>query len=258
MEEQSVSQPVGINIGKLKEPLGNEKVALRQGGKAGKVPYLPGWVAIEQANDIFGFDGWSDRLVGDVEILPMTRTDRQTGEVVECCMYRAVVEVTVGRSSRTDVGTGFALAPTYDEHDKAYKAAVTDARKRALRTWGDQFGNRLADKSERTSAASPRSTGSQRPPAARQRAQGNPQRVMRPSAPKSTRSKPNSALSESELETARRNFANFTLSQFNSVRTMHLKDENLDRKLVYALVKAAKDKGFVVDSKTNLFKAATP
>ena len=31
----------------------------RSGGAAGTVPYLEGWKAIQLANEIFGFNGWS-------------------------------------------------------------------------------------------------------------------------------------------------------------------------------------------------------
>ncbi len=71
-------------------------------------------------------------------------TDSRTGEVMSSAAYSAVVRVTVpGAPSRTDVG----FQPVTDEspegHETAFKGAVTDALKRALRSFGDRFGNGL-------------------------------------------------------------------------------------------------------------------
>jgi len=63
-------------------------------------------------------------------------------------MYSAIVRVTVrGCASRSDAGCSFVAADTPEAaHEAAYKGAVTDALKRALRYFGDQFGNRLYDR----------------------------------------------------------------------------------------------------------------
>ena len=72
------------------------------------------------------------------------QTNSRTGEVTSTAAYSAVVRVTVpGASARADVG----FQPVTDEspegHETAYKGAVTDALKRALRSFGDRFGNGL-------------------------------------------------------------------------------------------------------------------
>ena len=51
-----------------------------------------------------------------------------------------------GELPKTDVGCAFVRRETPEEHETACKGAVTDATKRALRQFGDQFGNRLYDK----------------------------------------------------------------------------------------------------------------
>jgi len=62
-------------------------------------------------------------------------------------MYTATVRVTVrGCQPKADVGCGFVAEETPEAHEAAYKGAVTDALKRALRHFGDQFGNRLYDR----------------------------------------------------------------------------------------------------------------
>ena len=58
--------------------------------------------------------------------------------------YAATVRVDVpGAPSRTDVGFHAVNDDTVEGHETAYKGAVTDALKRALRSFGDQFGNAL-------------------------------------------------------------------------------------------------------------------
>ena len=58
--------------------------------------------------------------------------------------YAATVRVTVpGSPSRTDVGFHAVVEETAEGHETAFKGAVTDALKRALRGYGEQFGNSL-------------------------------------------------------------------------------------------------------------------
>ena len=58
--------------------------------------------------------------------------------------YSATVRVTVpGAPSRTDVGFQPVSDDSAEGHETAYKGAVTDALKRALRSFGDRFGNGL-------------------------------------------------------------------------------------------------------------------
>ena len=56
--------------------------------------------------------------------------------------------------TREDVGFGTGIAKTLaDAHEGASKEAVTDAIKRTLRSFGNQFGNSLYDKSRQHSTA---------------------------------------------------------------------------------------------------------
>ena len=60
------------------------------------------------------------------------------------CSYAATVRITVpGAPPRTDVGFHTVAEDNAEGHETAYKAAVTDGLKRALRGFGDQFGNAL-------------------------------------------------------------------------------------------------------------------
>ena len=128
----------------LGQPLDPQLVSQRKGRGGRKFDYIEGHTAIDQANRIFGFGGWGYELVGEVSLRPIEQTNSRTGEVTSTAAYAAVVRVTVpGAPARTDVG----FQPVSDEspegHETAYKGAVTDALKRALRSFGDRFGNGL-------------------------------------------------------------------------------------------------------------------
>ena len=128
----------------LAQPLDPQLISQRKGRAGRKFDYIEGHTAIDQANRIFGFGGWGYELVGDVTLRPVEQTDSRTGEVTRTDAYSAVVRVTVpGAPSRTDIGFQPVAADTPEDHETAFKGAVTDALKRALRSFGDRFGNGL-------------------------------------------------------------------------------------------------------------------
>ena len=68
--------------------------------------------------------------------------DTKTGEVKRTLAYSAPVRVTVaGAPPRTDIGFNAVAEDNADGHETAVKGAVTDGMKRALRSFGVQFGN---------------------------------------------------------------------------------------------------------------------
>ncbi len=71
--------------------------------------------------------------------------------------YTAPVRVTVpGAPPRTDIGFHAVTEETADGHETAIKGAVTDGLKRALRSFGDRFGNGLyGDQAPVSGAPSP-------------------------------------------------------------------------------------------------------
>ena len=128
----------------LAQPLDPQLVSQRKGRGGRKFDYVEGHTAIDQANRIFGFGGWGYELVGDVSLRPIEQTNSRTGEVTSTPAYAAVVRVTVpGAPSRTDVGFQPVSEESPEGHETAFKGAVTDALKRALRSFGDRFGNGL-------------------------------------------------------------------------------------------------------------------
>lgn len=130
--------------------------------------YLEAWDVIDKANEIFGFDGWTTEIV-KVEA-------QKLGAM-------AVVRVRVAGIVREDVGfNAYAVSgdnpPTKKAMDTSLKGAVSDALKRALRTFGDQFGNDLYDKESENRVNNQQGSGQRRQQGnqQQQRQQSNQQR----------------------------------------------------------------------------------
>ena len=145
--------------GLLAKPLDRLLVSERESRDGRILHYLEGWAVINQANRIFGYDGWGTELVGEVGFRPIHLVDQDTEAPLAIGMYSAAVRVTVrGCAPRSDAGCGFVTADTPEAHEAAYKGAVTDALKRALRSFGDQFGNGLYDRRAITDLRPPTSS----------------------------------------------------------------------------------------------------
>ena len=128
----------------LGQPLDPALVSTRRGTAGRTFSYIEGHVAIDEANAIFGYGGWGYELAGDVTLREIANVDPKTGEIKTSSAYSAPVRVTVpGAPPRTDVGFHAVADETPDGHDTAIKGAVTDGMKRALRSFGDRFGNGL-------------------------------------------------------------------------------------------------------------------
>lgn len=108
-----------------------------------KGDYLEGWHVINEANRIFGFDGWSyTHELKQVSKETNAKGNIEIGYICNCT-------VTVGDIIRQDVGYGSGAAKKEgDAHEGAVKEAVTDALKRCLRTFGNPFGLALYDKAQ--------------------------------------------------------------------------------------------------------------
>ena len=104
-----------------------------------ELSYVEGWYVLAQANRIFGFDGWDRETIETKCLLGREVRGKSTA------IYSARVRITVRADDRVIVrdghGTGEADGRTIGEvHDRALKAAETDATKRALATFGKAFG----------------------------------------------------------------------------------------------------------------------
>ena len=126
----------------LGQPLDPSLVSQRKGRAGRTYDYLEGHAVIDQANRIFGFGGWGYELAGDVTLREIETVDTKTGEVKLTHVYSAPVRVTVpGAPPRTDIGFNSVAEDNAGGHETAIKGAVTDGMKRALRSFGVQFGN---------------------------------------------------------------------------------------------------------------------
>jgi DNA recombination protein Rad52 len=113
-----------------------------------KGDYIEGWHAMAEANRIFGYGEW-DYAITDCRLV--SEREKKVGQYEKdgyAVTYIATVQVFVGSVRRQDVGAGHG----YDvdcglAHESAIKEAVTDALKRALRSFGNPFGLALYDKS---------------------------------------------------------------------------------------------------------------
>lgn len=118
--------------------------------------YIEGWHAIAEANRIFGFGAWERETVllqeTNRDLVDTTKNNRTTKQWR--VGYVAKVRITVHGEggSRSREGTGFGSGYGKDNQlgeavESAVKEAETDAMKRALSTFGNQFGLALYDKS---------------------------------------------------------------------------------------------------------------
>ena len=146
----------------LSQPLDPALVSERKGRGGRRFSYIEGHTAIDQANQVFGYGGWGYELIG-----PVVLHQLKSGSSA----YSATVRVTVpGAPSRTDVGFQPVSDDSAEGHETAYKGAVTDALKRALRSFGDRFGNGLYGDPPATQSTGPRG-------------QREPRRASQPSQP---------------------------------------------------------------------------
>lgn len=118
--------------------------------------YVEAHYVIQEANKVFGRDGWSNTIVSYEPAYTGIGQDSRGNEQHQIC-YSAVVEVEVkgldenGNITSTKrqgsaTGSGYSKkAP--DAHDSALKSAESDAIKRALKNYGNRFGLALYDDS---------------------------------------------------------------------------------------------------------------
>ena len=135
---------------KLATALDQNRVQHReQDGKT--LSYVEGWFVIQEANRIFGFDGWDRQMVHFERCF-----ERRSQEGFVCgYVARVAIRVRAGTIEIVREGTGFGQAAAdrlADAHERALKASETDATKRALATFGSRFGLMLYDKDEQAKA----------------------------------------------------------------------------------------------------------
>lgn len=127
----------------LEKNLSKEYLSIRRGAGGCKLTYIEGWVVIDLANKIFGFDGWSSEI-RDFTQEYISSTEAGINVGFSCCC-----RVTLKNGIyREDVGFGASenMKSMLLAIEKAKKTAATDALKRALRQFGNALGNCCYDK----------------------------------------------------------------------------------------------------------------
>jgi len=141
----------------LNQKINKNNVSFRSGGGGQKLAYVESWHVIQEANRIFGFDGWSSETIETSLVF----------EDPKCVSYIAKVRITVGNVIREGTGAGHGrMGGVGDKHESAIKEAESDARKRALMQFGDSFGLSLYDKDKawlKTEDSKPATTSSNQP-----------------------------------------------------------------------------------------------
>ena len=168
------ARPAGFSleqIAALSAPLDRARISSREQGR-GRVNYLQGWVLIEEANRIFGHDGWqrqtlSCQCVTEAKRLIGSKSEGRPQKEGWGVTYVARVRITVNAGDRGLLireGTGAGHGIDVDlglAHESAIKEAETDAMKRALVTFGNPFGLALYDRSQRQVSGAPAQQPSQ-------------------------------------------------------------------------------------------------
>ena len=125
-------------VRKLKSKLKPQYVRARE-IEGQTLHYLEGWHVVVEANRIFGFDAWDRETVSNSCVWT-----KQSGARY-CAAYVARVRITVRAGNATIIREGCGSGESNEStpgqaHDRASKAAETDATKRALTTFGNCFG----------------------------------------------------------------------------------------------------------------------
>ena len=135
-------------ISELNRPL--SRSAVRHRALAGRsISYVEGWHVIVEANRIFGFDGWTSETLETHCVVERERLIGKSAIPGWTVTYNAKVRITAGGIFRDGCGTGHGIDVDVGQaHESAIKEAETDARKRALMTFGYTFGLALYDKEQ--------------------------------------------------------------------------------------------------------------
>lgn len=138
-------------VKELQAPLARANVKERtQAGRS--LSYIEAYHAENEANRIFGFDAW-DRETKLTLISEHAKSDKFGNEQWRV-YYRAKVRITVRTPDGQVVvreGCGYGSGIDKDlgqAHESALKEAESDAEKRALKTFGNPFGQALYDKKQ--------------------------------------------------------------------------------------------------------------
>ncbi|CAL8582001.1 DNA repair protein rad52 [Xanthoria parietina] len=139
------AQEIATLSSRLEKQLGPEYISTRPGASGQKVPYLAADKAINLANEVFGFNGWSS-CIKEIQ-LDFVEESQTTGKV--SLGLSVIVRVTLRDGTyHEDIGYGHIenCKGKAAAFEKAKKEGTTDGMKRALRNFGNILGNCVYDK----------------------------------------------------------------------------------------------------------------
>ena len=127
----------------LRLHLARDEISSRAGSGSSRYQYLPTNKAVELANYIFGYDGWSSSIQ-DVTIDFLEESKEGRWNVGVSTIMRITLR---GDSYHEDVGYGQTvnMPGKAEALEKAKKEACSDGLKRALRLFGNKLGNCISD-----------------------------------------------------------------------------------------------------------------
>ncbi len=126
---------------RLKTPLVVNDVMVRRGPGGKKLLYLSHEGAVNHANELFGWDGWSFEIIDFSEQVQRIEQDKFR---VSVRLFGAVV--LKNGMFKKDFGFGSSVGTHSDAWEMSYKTASSDCQKRCLRLFGSYLGNCLYNK----------------------------------------------------------------------------------------------------------------
>ncbi|KAL8822017.1 MAG: hypothetical protein Q9223_000008 [Gallowayella weberi] len=139
------AQEIATLSSRLEKQLGPEFISTRPGASGTRVPYLAADKAINLANEVFGFNGWSS-CIKQIQI-DFVDESQGTGKI--SLGLSVIVRVTLRDGTyHEDIGYGHIenCKGKAAAFEKAKKEGTTDGMKRALRNFGNILGNCVYDK----------------------------------------------------------------------------------------------------------------
>ncbi|KAL9653442.1 hypothetical protein ABK040_002077 [Willaertia magna] len=128
----------------LLKKLDSDAITKRPGPNGQQVHYIETWKAIELANQLFGFNGWSSSIME----INNDYID-QTPQGKFNCGVSAIIRVSLKDGSfHEDIGYGVSDNQKHKgaAFEQAKKTAVSDGLKRALRNFGNALGLTIYDR----------------------------------------------------------------------------------------------------------------
>lgn len=139
------AQEIATLQSRLSKRLGPEYISTRAGPGNSRVAYLSAEKAINLANEVFGFNGWSS----SIQNIQIDFVDENPTKGTISIGLSVVVRVTL-RDGTYHEDTGYGgienCKSKIAAFEKAKKEGTTDALKRALRNFGNVLGNCIYDK----------------------------------------------------------------------------------------------------------------